>query len=655
MRADGPAQVFFPCLQNILGVILFLRVPWIAAQAGAVQATLVVICCVACTLPTALSISAIATNGRIPAGGPYYVVSRNLGPEVGGAIGIVFYLGTTVAATMYVLGAVEAFQTGFGFTDLFEMDTEILALGVMFLLSCIVHGGVKLVAKVAPVFLFVVLVSIGCAVLGVSMFGAGEDFGGTDELVRADEPSIGPDYVPDVPGDPTPSFTSLIALFFPSVTGIMAGSNRSGVLSDPGKSIPTGTLSAISVTTLLYVLFIWLFALFVDNQTLKDNKLVVSTVAWPHPIVVALGIVMSSVGAALQSLTGAPQLLAGIIDDGIVPFLDFLKPASTVEATAEAAADGDGTVEDETHAARMPTRELWLTWFLASLPCLAGNLDAITPPQTIFFLSMYAAINLACFVLSVLKAPSFRPSFRAFHWSTALFGVLACAAVMCVVSWPATLFAVVLVTALYKYIAKVRQDKQWGDWGDTGTALRLEQAHTALLALGTGQHHPKNWRPQVLVLARTSRTGHPVHPRLLHLAAQLKEGRGLTIVATVFQGNLADKTQATEAAEAEQILAQNVKSSGVRGFTSVLVSDTIVGGVLSTVQTAGLGALKPNTVLLTWPSSRDPPKVQAYVDLLKALRRLQKSLVVAKGIDDFPSNDARMDTTIDVWWLVHGK
>lgn len=51
--------------------------------------------------------SAIATNGVVPGGGPYYMISRNLGPELGGAVGILFYLGTTIAASMYITGAIE--------------------------------------------------------------------------------------------------------------------------------------------------------------------------------------------------------------------------------------------------------------------------------------------------------------------------------------------------------------------------------------------------------------------------------------------------------------------------------------------------------------------------------------------------------------------
>ena len=51
--------------------------------------------------------SAIATNGVVPAGGSYFMISRSLGPQFGGSVGLIFFLGVSFAASMYIIGAIE--------------------------------------------------------------------------------------------------------------------------------------------------------------------------------------------------------------------------------------------------------------------------------------------------------------------------------------------------------------------------------------------------------------------------------------------------------------------------------------------------------------------------------------------------------------------
>lgn len=94
-------------------------------------------------------------------------------------------------------------------------------------------------------------------------------------------------------------------------------------MASPGDSIPVGTLSAIATTTCLYLAVIWLYGCSVSNSVLINDKLVVVSMAWPSQYVVNVGIIMSSVGACMQSLTGAPRLLAAIANDGIIPPLRY--------------------------------------------------------------------------------------------------------------------------------------------------------------------------------------------------------------------------------------------------------------------------------------------------------------------------------------------
>ena len=249
-------------------------------------------------------------------------------------------------------------------------------------------------------------------------------------------------YRPDPDTGVTPDFFSLLALFYPSVTGIMAGSNRSAVLANPGVAIPVGTIRAISVTTVMYISVIWLFGTSLSNEALMADKLIVTAVAYPHNLIVKMGIIMSCIGAGLQCMAGAPRLLAAIAADDCITFLRPFAPKNK---------------DDE------PVKAIWLTWFIASLPVLAGNLDFITPIITLFFLLMYAGVNLSCFVLSILRAPGFRPSFKYYHWSISLFGFFWCLGLGLVISWATTLVAVFLFIMLYLYIRAQGATKEWGD------------------------------------------------------------------------------------------------------------------------------------------------------------------------------------------------
>ena len=96
--------VYLPCCQNILGVIVFLRLAWLVGEGGGVESFQIVFTCCLITFTTAISMAAIATNGPVPAGGAYYMINKCLGPEFGGGVGILFYLGTTFGASMYVIG-----------------------------------------------------------------------------------------------------------------------------------------------------------------------------------------------------------------------------------------------------------------------------------------------------------------------------------------------------------------------------------------------------------------------------------------------------------------------------------------------------------------------------------------------------------------------
>ena len=460
-KLDTYSGVFLPCLAQIVGVIFFLRLPTITGQAGTIGATLIIVCCVCTTFLTSLSLSAIASNGTIQAGGPYYIISRTLGFEIGGALGLLFYLGTTLGASMHVMGAVETIvhrkkhayiqnnSMGMLITLVDSCPNQVWSLLLMFIIAQIVSVGSRYVNKAANFFLVTVGLSIFSILLGTILFAFGVYDGSLSDEERAFNDNLYPNYRPDPKTGVTPTFWGLVAIFYPATTGIMAGTNRSAKLATPNKSIPIGTIGAIAVTTLLYICQVWLIGSVVSNELLIYNKLVLSAVAYPSLIMAKIGMVTSCIGAALQCMAGAPQLLGAIAADDAIPFLKFLtkkkrtrknrdpsQPPSpgrtrtvldsggsllglnglgestSLDGRGNGNGDDNASIESEKSAdieEQNSKRAVWFTWAIASLGTLLGNIDHITPILTMFYLMMYGGINLCCFLLAWVDSPGFRP------------------------------------------------------------------------------------------------------------------------------------------------------------------------------------------------------------------------------------------------------
>lgn len=115
--------------------------------------------------------SAISTNGVIKGGGTYYMISRSLGPEFGGSIGLIFSLANAVACAMYVVGFCESMQSllisfGVEIIDGGVQDVRIIGSITIVILLLIVVIGMEWEAKAQVVLLVILLVAIGDFILG---------------------------------------------------------------------------------------------------------------------------------------------------------------------------------------------------------------------------------------------------------------------------------------------------------------------------------------------------------------------------------------------------------------------------------------------------------------------------------------------------------
>ncbi|CAK8534558.1 unnamed protein product [Lathyrus sativus] len=651
--------VFIPCVQSILGIIYYIRFSWIVGMAGIGETLLLVALCGTCTFLTSISLSAIATNGAMKGGGPYYLIGRALGPEVGVSIGLCFFLGNAVAGALYVLGAVETFLKAIPSAGIFREpmtqvngtsiavqspsshDLQIYGIVVTIVLCFIVFGGVKMINRVAPAFLIPVLFSLICIYLGILLAKEDRPTAGITGLsLETIKENWSSDYqktndagIPDPSGSVTWNFNSLVGLFFPAVTGIMAGSNRSSSLRDTQRSIPVGTLSATLVTSCMYLISVIMFGAIATREKLLTDRLLSATVAWPFPSLIKIGIILSTMGAALQSLTGAPRLLAAIANDDILPILNYFKVA-------------DGS---EPHVATL------FTAFLCIGCVIIGNLDLITPTVTMFFLLCYSGVNLSCFLLDLLDAPSWRPRWKFHHWSLSLLGALLCVVIMFLISWSFTVVSLALASLIYKYVSIKGKA---GDWGDGFKSAYFQLALRSLRSLGANQVHPKNWYPIPLVFCRPwgkLPENVPCHPKLADFAnCMKKKGRGMTIFVSILDGDYHECAE--DAKTACKQLSTYIEYKNCEGVAEIVVAPNMSEGFRGIVQTMGLGNLKPNIVVMRYPeiwrreNLTDIPAT--FVGIINDCIVANKAVVIVKGLDEWPNVYQKQYGTIDLYWIV---
>ncbi len=593
------AGVFTPCTLTILGVIMFLRFGQVVGQAGLLQALTIILMAKVITVLTTFSLSAIATNTRVKGGGAYFLISRSLGVEYGGAIGLVFFLAQAISVAMYIIGFSEAFRGAFPNVTMPMWQLASIVNAIVFV--CVMIGA-GWVIKIQYGILLVLALSLVSFFTGAFGQVSVENFTSNLQSSYLAKENI---------------FT-IFALFFPAVTGIMAGANMSGDLKDPGKSIPRGTLWSVVVTAIVYTAMAFMLAASADQSELISNNLIVGSLAF-SPALVTAGVFAATLSSALGSMLGAPRILQALADDEIYAQLRYF-------------AVGSGPN-------REPRRATVLTFVVSAICIVFGNLDLIAPIITMAFMITYGTLNLATFYESVTRNPSYRPRFRYCHWSTALAGAIGCFGVMFLISPTAAAISIFGMIVLHQLIALRKITTRWGD---VKSGVVFEKTRRSLLKLQQEYYHPKNWRPNILALSGGAWSRQ-------HLAVYghwLTSGHGILTLAQVLIGDVDSLSERREAQE--RLLSKFIADSDIEAFPTVVCSKSVPQGIRSLVQCYGIGDLRPNTILLGWPNDED--RFEAFGKMLRTVNFLRRSTIVLRNRKDSYDPWSASQGTIDVWW-----
>nr|BAH20440.1 NaKCl cotransporter NKCC2 [Takifugu obscurus] len=620
--------VLVRCMLNIWGVMLFIRLSWIFGQAGwGLGIVIILLSCVVTTI-TCLSMSAICTNGIVRGGGAYYLISRSLGPEFGGSIGLIFAFANAVAVAMYVVGFAETVVDLMKEHSVIMVDTlndiRIIGCITVVLLLGISVAGMEWEAKAQLVLLVILLAAIVDVFVGT--FLPATDDKKSKGVFNYNSQIFLENFAPDFRGQET--FFSVFSIFFPAATGILAGANISGDLRDPQAAIPKGTLLAILITGVTYLgVAICVSACAVRDATgnltdliipgvpcngpamaacelgynfsscattkcdfgLNNNNQLMTLVSAFGPLIIA-GTFSATLSSALAPLGSAPKVFQALCKDNIYKALHFF-------------AKGYGKNNE-------PIRGYILTFLISVAFILIGDLNVIAPIISNFFLASYALINFSCFHASYAKSPGWRPAYKYYNMWLSLLGALLCCVVMFIINWWAALLTYAIEILLYVYVTVKKPDV---NWGSSKQAVSFVSAVSNALDLMGIEDHVKNFRPQILAMTGSARD----RPAKLDLANSLTKNYGLCLSCELFVGPRSEALEEINACmEKNQLWLTKTKR---KAFYTAVACEDFRAGAESLLQVSGLGRMKPNTLLMGFKSNwRNSSKetVQCYAGIM---------------------------------------
>ena len=584
--------VFTPTLLTILGVIMYLRFGWLVGHLGLYKVIPIVLLANMITLITTLSFSAVASNTQIGAGGAYYVISRSLGIEIGGAIGLPLFLSQALSVTLYAYGLAESLR--FVWSTLPLQETT---FGVILAVGALAYLGAEKALKAQLPLLLLVFMSIMALGIGALLNARVDSIplgGGTGQI----------------------GFWKGFAVFFPAVTGVMAGLGLSGDLKNPMHSLPRGAFAAVLVGLVVYLIVPVLLVIGATGDELRNDPLVWTRIAPFGALLVLPGLWAAIFSSALGSILGAPRTLGALARDGLAPrFLSRVKNGQPDLVPA-----------------------LIVSLLLALAAVMLGDLNTVASVVTMFFLTVYGTINFVAAFESLSGDPSWRPSLGS-PWAINFLGGVACLAVMFLINPVVGLIAVVLELALW--LALSRSERKSG-WGDARRGLYETLIRWALVRLARHPMTPRNWRPHLLVFVDDIRA----ELDLVRFGDWFSQGRGVVTVCKLLVGDLMNDPPESDTSRDE--MREVLAAEGVVAFPEVDIVPDLVDGIVDVAQANGIAGISSNTILLGWPS-----KPQLQVDFLRAMRRLEtlkKSLIFARIRPQLLYPRSNAERRIIIWW-----
>ena len=535
--------VYVPTLLTILGVIMYLRLGWVVGSVGLAGCWLIIAIAFTITTTTTLSMASIISNIRIGPGGAFSIITRSLGIEIGGSIGVPFYIAMAFSVVLYIFGFREGFLMLF--PTLPSLLVDLILFAVVF---SIVFFSTDIAFRLQYLIVAIMIASL------ISIVGAGMTSAPSFEFSTFSSDT---------------SFWVVFAVFFPAATGIMAGANMSGELSNPRKSIPIGTLAAIGTSVVVYLALSYWLAGAASPQILVGDYTIMFDLALIRWLALA-GLLAATFSSAINSVIGASRVLQAMADHNIMPFSSWF------------AVRGRHNI---------PRNAILFTAIIALFALMLRELNTLATLITMFFLITYAMINIVILVEQKLNLVSFRPLIR-IPIIVPFIGTAGTLFTMFVINPAFSLVALVMIVILY-FILMSRHLVPSADESDVRSSLFVSLAEwAAKKSMTLPRSHGRAWRPNILI---------PVdYPQDIRGVSEFL--RDITFPSgSVSILGIESKENGEWLDRGLAPLVEDFRKEGIYSSWTSLRSASLRGGVLMSVQSMKNAFFGPNTLFLRRP------------------------------------------------------
>lgn len=585
--------VIVPNVTMMFGVILFLRLGVVVGNVGLWEFIGIISLSLAFMVITSLSIATIVTNMQVGGGGAYYLISRSLGIEIGGAIGIALVLSQLISLSLVVAGF--AYSLAALFPDLSIIGIEVVT---MFALGLLSFTSADLALKTQTLVFFILFIAVGATFFSDSTYTA-----------EVGEPLFNPPL----------SFWGGFAIFYPALTGIEAGMALSGNLRSPSRSLSIGnTFSLVLVAAVYMLMAVYLYYSF-PAFILRSDPLVLISQAYYSPIIY-LGIWCATLSSALGNFLGAPRMLQMIAEDGIAPDI-FSRTYGK---------------HDE------PRWAIGAIFVTAILIILFTTMDQIIPILTMICLLTYGTLNLVAGIAELIHSPNWRPSFHC-PWQVSLTGAFLSLLIMLMIDPGWTFASISVVSVIYIVLRNKGLDVSFQDFRDS---ILMFFTRRLLYRLNESSEHATNWLPQLAVFSRAPTQ----HERMVRISNTITRRHGILTLASIVPEIWGDPEQIDRT---KQVIRDQLKDIEIEGLIEVQSYPSFYEGIANMIKSYGIGPLQPNSLVM--PISENAiDEVEEIADTLEIAQLNYKNTLLFFDNPDLPmtkyAERSVKRKVVDLWW-----